>query len=58
MDKLFHPTPHWVCDYLSMLELKLIHVSKKVIGDYGIKRYNRHHSATVVYNLKGTKYQI
>ena len=35
MDKPFHSTLHWACDYLihvitwSMLELKLIHVSKK-----------------------------
>ena len=29
MEKLFHPTPYWACDYLSMLCLKLIHVSKR-----------------------------
>ena len=29
MDKYFHPTPYWACDYLSMLELKLNHVSKR-----------------------------
>ena len=28
MDKWFHPTLYLVCDYLSMLGLKLIHVSK------------------------------
>ena len=28
MDKKFHLTLYWVCDYLSMLGLKLIHVSK------------------------------
>ena len=26
MDKSFHPTHHWACDYLSTLGLKLIHV--------------------------------
>ena len=25
---VFHPALYWVCDYLSMLGLKLIHVSK------------------------------
>ena len=29
MDKQFHPTHYWVCDYLSMLGLKLNHVSKR-----------------------------
>ena len=29
MDKWFHPTHFWECDYLSMLGLKLIHVRKK-----------------------------
>ena len=29
MDELFHPTFHWACDYLSMLGLKLINVSKR-----------------------------
>ena len=29
MDKSFHPTLYWACDYLSMLRLKLIHVSKR-----------------------------
>ena len=28
MDKQFHPTYYGACDYLSMPELKLIHVSK------------------------------
>ena len=28
--RLFYPTLHWVCDYLSIPELKLIDVSKKV----------------------------
>ena len=28
MDKQFHPTPQWACDYISMLGLKLIYVSK------------------------------
>ena len=27
MDQWFHPTPFWACSYLSMLWLKLIHVS-------------------------------
>ena len=29
MDKLFHPTLYWACNYLSMLGLKLNHVSKR-----------------------------
>ena len=29
MDKWFHPTLYWACDYLSMLGLKLNHVSKR-----------------------------
>ena len=29
MGKWFHPTHFWTCDYLSMLGLKLNHVSKK-----------------------------
>ena len=29
MDKYFHPTLYWACDYLSMLGLKLNHVSKR-----------------------------
>ena len=29
MDKSFHPKLHWACDYLSMLALKLNHVSKR-----------------------------
>ena len=28
MDRWFHPTHSWECDYLSMLGFKLIHVSK------------------------------
>ena len=32
MDKQFHPTLHWARDYLSMLGLKLIHVSKGAPG--------------------------
>ena len=29
IDKLFHPTLYWACDYLSMSGLKLNHVSKR-----------------------------
>ena len=29
MDKWFHPILYWTCDYLSMLGLKLNHVSKR-----------------------------
>ena len=29
MDYQFHPTLHWACDYLSMLGLKLNHVSQR-----------------------------
>ena len=32
MDKWFHPTLYWACDYLSMLGLKLHHVSKMARG--------------------------
>ena len=28
LELIFHPTLHWACDYLSILELKLIHDSK------------------------------
>ena len=28
-DKLFHPTPYWACNYLSMVKLKLNYVSKR-----------------------------
>ena len=34
MDKLFHPTLYWVCDYLSMLGLRLNHVSKSGLRSY------------------------
>ena len=30
MDKEFHPTLHQACDYLTMLGLKLIHVSNRM----------------------------
>ena len=41
MYKLFHPTLYWACDYLSMLRLKLNHVSKrghwsKISDDFAI----------------------
>ena len=39
MDKLFHPTPYWVYDYLSMPRLKLINVSmwgKKLIPMFSL----------------------
>ena len=29
MNKWFHPTFYWACDYLSMLGLKLNHISKR-----------------------------
>ena len=29
MDKWFNPTLYWACDYLSMLEIELIQVSKR-----------------------------
>ena len=32
MDKYFHSTLYWACDYLSMLGLKLNHVSKRSYG--------------------------
>ena len=34
--KLFNPKLYGVCDYLSMLGLKLIHVGKRVLGDTAI----------------------
>ena len=47
MDKYFHLTHWWACDYLSMLGLKLFHISKRdplsqdygVIGDSFIQNY-------------------
>ena len=33
MDKWFHPTRHWVCNYLSILGLKLNHISERGICD-------------------------
>ena len=32
MDKQFHPTVYWTCDYLSMLVIMLINVSKGATG--------------------------
>ena len=32
MEKQFHPTLYYACDYLSMLRLKLIHFSNKDHG--------------------------
>ena len=43
MDALFHPTLYWVCDYLFMLGLKLIHISKRGIRspkDGGVRSNN------------------
>ena len=34
MDKLFHPTLFWECDYLCMLRLKLIMLVKAVLDQY------------------------
>ena len=34
MDMYLHPTLYWACDYLSMLELKLNHVSKRATDGY------------------------
>ena len=31
-DKWFHPLLYWACDYLSILEFNLIHVSKRAPG--------------------------
>ena len=47
MDKYLHPTFSRVCDYLSMLKLKLIHVSKR--GPWGGYKVNLIHS--VVFTL-------
>ena len=35
MDKYFHPTLYWACDYLYMLGLELNHVSKRSPGRHG-----------------------
>ena len=40
MDKKFHPTLCWACDYLSMLVLKLNHVSKR--------GYSSHHLIAIL----------
>ena len=31
MDKEFHPTMYWLCDYLSMAGLKLVHVNMRCL---------------------------
>ena len=47
MDKKFHPTLYWACDYLTMLGLRSIHVSKKypwhLIALAKIQQRNRAH---------------
>ena len=40
MDKLFHPTLYWACDYLSMLGLKLNRVCKSGPWQQAITRTN------------------
>ena len=40
MDMLFHPTFNWACDYLSMLGLKLNHVSKRGNRIWRYKSYS------------------
>ena len=37
MDELFDRTLYWACDYLSILGLTLIHVSKTSIKNYGMQ---------------------
>ena len=45
MDKYFHTTLYWACDYLSMLGLKVIHISKSghrlaPVADIPFTQYN------------------
>ena len=47
MDKLFHTTLYWTCDYLSMLGLKLIHVSER-------GSWSWYHYRFIKWNYKGT----
>ena len=60
-DKWFHPTLYWASDYLSRLELKLIHVSKRGlwwhkshhgISWYGIGKTFYSHFAFIVHMRK------
>ena len=37
MDKYFHLTLHWACDYLFMMGLKLIHVGKRGYWEVGFR---------------------
>ena len=45
MDKWFHPTLYWACDYLSMLGVKFIHVSKRGHLRYPIGFWSGHRYA-------------
>ena len=48
MDRLFHPTPYWAHDYLSILGWKLIHVSKGAPADYKETHvFNGFHCASI-----------
>ena len=65
MDKLFHPTLFWACNYLSMLGLKLNHVSKRghssdktneiqsflTTCHYTVENYQRSTKLMITYNL-------
>ena len=44
MDKYIHHTLYWACDYLSMLWLKLNHVSKRgTSGDIDVRAWTHNH---------------
>ena len=42
MDRQFHPTLCWACDFISMLRLKLIHVSKRGLADLKSSHFGSH----------------
>ena len=39
MEKSFHPTVYWICDYISNSELKLNHVSKWGLMEISLHSY-------------------
>ena len=67
MDKYFHSTLYWVCNYLSILGLKLIHISKRATDatdivrseyQYALDMLHQQRCAEVVHILKTTAYDM
>ena len=53
MDKQFHPTLHWACDYLSMLGSRLIHFRKRDPGQYlPPANHNKKQNICLTFGLK------